>query len=129
LQDAINKAIERPKQGCRILMEPGGGYAFVATGQATYKSESVTVTAGRIAQRNAYIEAFMQAKAEMAQTVGEIVVRGTTDFSKRIETLDTDTKELRNIETDLSEEQLQTVRKVLKGYVTYSVETGRITCT
>ncbi|MDR2180480.1 MAG: hypothetical protein LBP21_09240 [Synergistaceae bacterium] len=125
LQDAINKTIKKPRQGCSILAEPGGGYAFVATGQASYKTESVTVTAGRIAQRNAYIEAFMNAKAQMAQTVGEIVVRGATDFSKKIDKLDSDTKELRNIETDLSEEQLQTVRKVLKGYVTYAVKNER----
>jgi hypothetical protein len=63
----------------------------------------------------------MDAKAQMARTTGEIVVRGATDFDKKIEKLDTQSKGLRNIETDLSEEQLQTVRKVLKGYVTYSV--------
>lgn len=125
LQDAINKVIEKPRQGCSIVAEPGGGYAFVATGQASYNAESATVTAGRIAQRNAYVEAFMNAKAQMAQTVGEIVVRGATDFGKKIESLDTDTKELRNVETDLSDEQLQSVRKVLKGYVTYAVKNDK----
>ena len=122
LQDAINKVIERPRQGCRIITEPGGGYAFVATGRSTYKADHQNVTASRIEQRNAYVEAFMNAKAEMAQTLGEIVVRGATNFDRRIETLDSETKSLRNIESELSEEQLQSVRKVLKGYVTYAVQ-------
>jgi hypothetical protein len=122
LQDAINKVIEKPRPGCRIIAEPSGGYAFAATGQASYKADHQNVTASRIEQRNAYVEAFMNAKAEMAQTLGEIVVRGATDFDKKIETLDTETKALRNLENDLTESQLQTVRKVLKGYVTYAVQ-------
>jgi hypothetical protein len=122
LQDAINKVLEKPKRGCRILMEPNGEYAFVATGQGTYKADHQNVNASRIEQRNAYVVAFMEAKAEMAQTVGEIVFRGATNFEKKIETLDNETKSLTNLESELSEEQIQTVRKVLKGYVTYSVQ-------
>ena len=122
LQDAINKTIEKPKQGCRILSEPGGGYAFVATGVAGYDINHQNITASRIEQRNAYIQAFMNAKSQMAQTIGEVVVRGATNFDKKIETLDEKDKQLRNIESELSEEQLQSVRKVLKGFVTYSVQ-------
>ena len=96
LQDSINKIIERSGSGCRIIAEPGGGYAFVATGQATYKADRQNVTASRIDQRNAYVIAFMNAKAEMAKTVGEIVVRGATDFDRKIETLDTEVKECEN---------------------------------
>jgi hypothetical protein len=121
LQDAFNKLIASPKAGCRIVAEPGGGYAFLATGQATYKADYQNITASRIDQRNAYVQAFMEAKAEMAKTVGEIVVRGATDFERKIERLDTETRGLTNIEEELSEEQMQTVRKVLKGYVTYAV--------
>jgi hypothetical protein len=122
LQDAINKTIEKPRPGCRIIGEPGGGYAFVATGQGTYKADHENVTASRIEQRNAYVVAFMDAKAAMAQTLGEIVLRGATDFDRKIETIDSATTQLRNLETDLSESQMQTVRKVLKGYVTYAVQ-------
>ncbi|MDR2528925.1 MAG: hypothetical protein LBD04_07905 [Synergistaceae bacterium] len=120
LQDAINKVIEKPKTGCRIIAEPSGGYAFVATGQASYKADHQNVTASRVAQRNAYVEAYMTAKSEMAKTAGEIVARGADGFDKKIETLDTEARALRNVESELTESQLQTVRKVLKGYVTYA---------
>jgi hypothetical protein len=118
LQDAINKAVEKPKQGCVILQ---GGTVFVATGAGTYNPDYSNAVASRIEQRNAYVAAFMNAKSEMAKTVGEIVVRGATDFNRKIERLDSETKALTNIETELTESQIQTVRKVLKGYVTYAV--------
>jgi hypothetical protein len=126
LQDAINKAIEKPKQGCVILQ---GGTVFVATGTGTYNPNYSNVVASRIEQRNAYVVAFMNAKSEMAKTVGEIVVRGATNFDSKIERLDTETKALTNLETELTESQIQTVRKVLKGYVTYAVlddEKGKV---
>ena len=128
LQDAINRVIERQgsEAGCEMVLDPNGGYAFVATGRAVYQSDHQNVTASRIAQRNAYVLAFMNAKAEMAKTVGEIVVRGATNFNQKIETLDSEIIELRNIESELTEQQLQSVRQVLKGYVTYSVnDNGR----
>jgi hypothetical protein len=126
LQDAINKVIAKPQQGCRTLAEPGGGYAFVATGMGAYKSDYQNVNAARVEQRNAYLAAFMNAKAEMAKTVGEIVVRGATNFDEKLDSLDTETTSLTNVESQLSEEQLQSVRKVLKGYVTYAVkDTGK----
>jgi hypothetical protein len=118
LQDAINKAIEKPKQGCVILQ---GGTVFVAIGAGTYNPNYSNVVASRIEQRNSYVAAFMNAKSEMAKTVGEIVVRGVTDFDRKIERIDSEAKSLTNIETELTESQIQTVRKVLKGYVTYAV--------
>jgi hypothetical protein len=121
LQDAINKVIEKPRSGCQIIAEPGGGYAFVATGQSVYNPHLQNVNASRIDQRNAYVKAFMNAKAEMAKTVGEIVVRGANNFDERIDSLDTQTASVTNIESELTESQMQSVRKVLKGYVTYSV--------
>ena len=124
LQDAINSIIDREDlgAGCEIISDPNGGYAFVATGTAAYQSDHQNVNASRIAQRNAYVVAFMNAKAEMAKTVGEIVVRGGTNFDQKIETLDSTQRALVNIESELSEQQLQSVRQVLKGYVTYDVD-------
>ena len=123
LQDAINKIAARTRQGCEIVyLSPDGGATFVATGQGSYKTDYENVIATRMEQRQAYVEAFMNAKAEMAQTTGELVIRGMTDFDKKREKLVTPKKKLNNIETELSESQKASVRKVLKGYVTYAVK-------
>jgi hypothetical protein len=122
LQDAINKIVEKPKQGCHLArLRPEDGLVFVATGQGTYNSAHANVVASRIEQRDAYLEAFVNAKAELARTTGELAFRGATDFDKKTDRLDTSDKALTNIERDLSESQRQSVSKVLKGYVTYAV--------
>lgn len=120
LQDAINQIIANSKTGCQ-LVRPNGqdGFTFVATGMGTYKTDYQNVFASRIEQRNAYVTAFMGAKAEMAKTVGELVVRGATNFDRQLEILTTEKKAITNIERELNETQCQWVRKVLRGYVTY----------
>jgi hypothetical protein len=122
LQDAINKIVEKPKQGCHLAqVRPEDGIVFVATGQGSYNPAHANVVASRIEQRNAYLEAFVNAKAELARTTGDLAYRGAIDFDKKTERLDTSDKGLTNIEKDLSESQKQSVSKVLKGYVTYAV--------
>ena len=123
LQDAANSIVEKMKRGCQIVrLSPEDGLTFIATGIGTFNPNHKNVVMSRIEQRNAYVTAFMDAKAQMAQTVGEIVVRGATNFDKKLETLHTPQKSLKNIESELSESQMQSVRKVLKGYVTYAVK-------
>ena len=121
LQDSLNDIVEKHKRGCTTAEPSPNGVTFIATGQGTYNPSYKNVLASRIEQRNAYVMAFMDAKSEMAQFVGNLVVRGITNFETRNERISDETKNLRNLERDLSEAQLQTVRKVLKGYVTYSV--------
>lgn len=121
LQDAINAVVAERKQGCTMIAVPSGGYGFVATGIGTYRKNMDNVTAERIAQRNAYVEAYMQAKSQMASLLGEMAVRGVTTFDKKTETLDTDSKALRNQTRELDEHQKAVVYAVLKGYVTYEV--------
>lgn len=124
LQDAANAIVDKMKRGCQIVrLSPEDGLTFIATGTGTYNVNAYeNPVLSRYEQRDAYVAAFMDAKAQMAQTVGEIVYRGATDFDKKIETLNTPKKALKNIETELSESQMQSVRKVLKGYVTYAVK-------
>ena len=122
LQDAINSVIAKSKVGCQLVHQAGtDGITFVATGMGTYNANYENVLASRIEQRNAYVTAFMDAKAQMAKTVGELVIRGATTFDRDAEVLSTEKKTITNIERDLSEAQCQVVRKVLKGYVTYSI--------
>ena len=123
LQDAINKIIAKPKQGCEIVYaSQSSGATLVATGIGTYKTDYENVIATRIEQRQAYVQAFMQAKAQMAQTTGELVIRGKTNFDTRDEILTSEKKTLINLDQELSESQQASVRKVLKGYVTYAVQ-------
>ena len=121
VQDAINAVVAERKQGCTMISVPAGGYGFVATGIGTYRKNMDNVTAARIAQRNAYVEAYMQAKSQMASLLGEMVVKGVTTFDKKTETLDTGNKALRNQTKELDEHQKAVVYGVLKGYVTYEV--------
>ena len=54
LQDAINKIVENPKQGCHLArLRPEDGIVFVATGQGTYNPAHTNVVASRIEQRDA----------------------------------------------------------------------------
>lgn len=121
VQDAINAIVAERKQGCTMIAVPSGGYGFVATGIGTYRKNMENITAERIAQRNAYVEAYMQAKSQMASLLGEMVVKGVTTFDKKTETLDTGSKALRSQTRDLDEHQKAVVYGVLKGYVTYEV--------
>ncbi len=120
-QDAINAIVAERKQGCQMIATADGGYGFVATGIGTYRKDMENVTAYRIVQRNAYVEAFMQAKSHMAGLVGEMAVDGVTTFDKKTETIDTEAKALRNQNKELTDSQKAVVAAVLKGYVTYEV--------
>lgn len=67
VQDAINAIVERHEEGSSMIATPEGGYGFVATGLGTYRKDMKNLTALRIAQRNAYVHALMQAKTKMAE--------------------------------------------------------------
>jgi hypothetical protein len=121
LQDAINKKVNSPHQGCETVREPGGGYAFVATGQGTYNPDYENAVMSRIDQRNAYVAAFMNAKSELAKSMDGITVRAFQNLDGRTDTIDTGDESLKNIETNLSENNAESARKVLRGFVTYAV--------
>ena len=121
LQDSINSIVNRHKQGCTTADPSNDGVTFVATGTGSYNPNYRNVIASRTEQRNAYVIAFMNAKSAMAQFVGQIVFRGADNFETRHERITNPEKTMHNLDTDLSDEQIQSVRKVLKGYVTYSV--------
>lgn len=123
VQDAINAIVERHEEGSSMVATPEGGYGFVATGLGTYRKDMKNLTALRIAQRNAYVHALMQAKAKMAEQVEGFAVQGYTNFDEKITTLDNGDEDngLRNREASSTESIKTTVAGVLKGYVTYNV--------
>lgn len=104
LQDAINSIVNKHKRGCTTADPSPNGVTFVATGMGTYNPNYKNVMASRIEQRNAYVAAFMDAKAEMAQFVGKIVFSGATNFETRNERITDENRTMRNLQRDLTEE-------------------------
>ena len=122
LQDAINAIVAKPKTGCQFARVEGQpGTTLVATGMGTYSLNYDNVMASRIEQRNAYLQAFMRAKSEMARTLSGISFEGATYFEQGSQSETNSSRSLNNINTSISERQKQWAQAVLKGYVTYSV--------
>ena len=121
VQDAINAIVSRRAVGCEMVAIPEGGYGFVATGMGTYRKDMKNLTALRIAQRNAYVQGFMQAKSSMAELVSGLVMNGNTNFDSRTTAEDTDTTSTRTQETSTAETVRASTAAVLKGFVTYNV--------
>ena len=121
VQDAINAIVQRHEEGCDMIAAPEGGYGFVATGLGTYRKDLQNITAKRIAQRNAYIQAFMQAKIQMSGLVSGMAVEGFTNFDQQVTAEDSDTEARRSSTSQTSESVRTSTAAVLKGYVTYNV--------
>ena len=121
VQDAINAIVQRHEEGCDMIATPEGGYGFVATGLGTYRKDMQNITALRIAQRNAYVQAFMQAKSQMAGLVSGIAVEGITNFDSQVSAEDTDKEATRSSDSSSAESVRIAVAGVLKGFVTYNV--------
>lgn len=122
LQDAINAIVAKPKTGCQFARVAGQpGTTLVATGMGTYSLNYDNVMASRIEQRNAYLQAFMRAKSEMARTLSGISFEGATYFEQGSQSETNSSRTLNNINTSMSERQKQWAQAVLKGYVTYAV--------
>lgn len=125
VQDAINSIvsshIKGGGKGCDMVATPEGGYGFVATGMGTYRKDMKNLTALRIAQRNAYVQGFMQAKNEMAGLVSGIAISGKTNFDSQTAAEDSDTANTRAQETSSAETIRESTAAVLKGFVTYNV--------
>jgi len=134
-QDAVNAAVaenvkqlghdakavqETPELGARWVTFPSGA-GIVATGLSTY-SEMANPVAGRIAQRNAYVIAYTNAKAAMSRQLGSISNEGRTV----LETIARQNHGADRVEQGSAEEVKELVEQsaaaLLKGYVTYSIQ-------
>ena len=115
LQQALNGLGRR--RGCQVVQSKDGS-VFVARGVASYDSNVGRSVTARISQRNAYVKAFMDAKSELAQTVGKITSSGRDALNQST----TSVNDLSNISNTRRESITQSARKVLRGFVTYSVE-------
>ena len=134
-QDAMNAAVrqnrkdlgadpkaatESPEIGAKWL-KFGSGVGVLATGMATY-SHVPNPTTTRIAQRNAYVVAYIQAKAAMARSVSNISVDGRNVLRTAAREINTDDANVTE-EASITVEQLnQSAAALLKGHVTYSTK-------
>ena len=115
VQQALNGLGRR--RGCQVVPSKDGS-VFVARGVASYSENVNTSVTARISQRNAYIKAFMDAKSEMAQTLGEISSSGRD----ALDVSSSSVNDLSNQSINRREALNQSARKVLRGFVTYSVD-------
>ena len=118
-QDVFNTVVDTKKVGC-VRTEFGSGFGWVATGMGTYERMK-DVVASRISKRNAYVAAYMMAKKELAETLGELSTQGKTQLREQMLTVSKADDSLKAIESDSAETLEQVVQKFLKGFVLYSV--------
>jgi hypothetical protein len=117
--DAFNSVVDTKKVGC-VRAEFGSGFGWVATGMGTYERME-DVVASRISKRNAYIVAYMMAKKELAQALSELSTEGKSRVREQMLLVSKADDSLKSIESESAETLEQTVRKLLKGFVLYSV--------
>ena len=133
-QDAMNVAVkenvkkiaadpeaasETPELGVRWL-KFGSGVGALATGMGTY-TEFPNPRATRLAQRNAYIVAYTNAKAAMARSTSSISTVGR-DILETVAAQSDTAEKLETLTADKREEVIrQAADSLLKGYVTYEI--------
>jgi hypothetical protein len=131
-QDAINAAVAEnkkglksstPERGVRVVKYPSG-LGYVATATAAY-SPMENPVATRIAQRKAYVIAFMRAKKSLAEYLG-----GTSNESLDVfREVVANANSAKEQETGTSTMSLETIKqeaqKMLRGFVVYEVKDDR----
>jgi hypothetical protein len=125
-QDAINAAIKANQSasgddgsGCRMVTFPSG-IGFVSTGRATYRVMD-NATATRIAKRKAYVVAYVQAKKQLAETLGGLSSQSKETVRQALVNVNLPKEEMTNISTDNEEALRQTVDMMLRGFEIYDV--------
>ena len=119
-QDAINHIVNKHSSGAE-MMRFGSGIGWVSTGVGSYDvMENPTAT--RIAKRNAYVRAFLEAKSHLAQALNGLSVAGKTQILEQLETISDAQADLANLASIQEERLNQSVQMLLRGFVVYSVE-------
>ena len=122
LQDAANTFVKnRGQMGASRIEDINGNGGYIATGTGIYDREMSNVTAARISQRLAYLQALMDAKVQLSQLLNAITTEAEEVYSH-------DNNNQAGSETNTSDlsSTLESAGKtrtaaVLKGYVTYDV--------
>ena len=121
MQDAINTFVAQHAVGCMMVSAPGGGYGFVATGMGVYDKDLSNLTAQRVSQRLAYLQALINAKVEMSKEVSATDVEGSDILSRLSVGTATGSEDSSSSGTVFHSSGKSATSAVLQGYVTYSV--------
>lgn len=128
-QDAANAATElmvtelagSTAQSSACFMSFPSGCGVIATGKATYKIVP-NAELSRIAQRRAFVQAFMWAKKEMAQFLDGLNNEARDEINKTVSRLmEAQAESATNRDTVEISVLKQDVSKLLKGFVVYEV--------
>jgi len=119
-QDAINFVVNKHSAGAEMI-KFGSGLGWVATGIGGYDvMENPTAT--RIAKRNAYVKAFLDAKKKLAEALNGLSNEGRTQVVEQMEQVTDNKADLANFAATQDEKLEQAVQMLLKGFVIYAVE-------
>ncbi len=119
-QDAINFVVNKHSAGAEMI-KAGSGIGWVATGVGGYDvMENPTAT--RIAKRNAYVKAFLDAKKKLAEALNGLSSEGRTQVVEQMEQVTDNKADLANFAATQNEKLEQAVQMLLKGFVIYAVE-------
>lgn len=119
-QDAINHAVNKHSPGA-VMVKFGSGIGWVAVGAGGYEiMENPTAT--RIAKRDAYVKAFLEAKKKLAEALSGLSVEGRTQVVEQLEQVTDAKADLANFAASQTEKLEQAIQMLLKGFVVYAVE-------
>lgn len=120
VQDAINFVVNKHSAGAEMV-KFGSGMGWVATGIGGYEvMENPTAT--RIAKRNAYVKAFLEAKKKLAEALNGLSAEGRTQVVEQMEQVTDAKADLASFAATHDEKLEQAVQMLLKGFVIYAVE-------
>lgn len=115
----IRKIVSRHTTGVKVLKTPSG-IAFVATGAGAYEKRG-DINSSRIALRQAYTAALMDARHHLAATLNGLSLEAKTELSEiNLRTIGSQSTE-RSSKSTLKQSIRETIDAMLGGYVTHSV--------
>jgi hypothetical protein len=129
MQDGINAGIKdtenKARPGVAIewtrTIETPSGTGYVATGMSIYRVME-NPTASRIAKRNAYVVAFVQAKKNLAEFLDGLTDEGKDKIRQSLVNITLPKEEMTNLSNRTQESLKQAVKSLIRGFVIYEVE-------
>lgn len=122
LQDAANDFLKRRgEMGASRIEDTNGNGGYIATGTGIYDREMSNITAVRISQRLAYLQALMDAKTQLAKELNYITAEGTDVYGHNNDNQTTSESNANDMSNAFDSAGKSGVAAVLKGYVTYDV--------
>lgn len=123
-QDAVNASVEecgKSDISCCVKMTFPSGEGYMAMGIASYQLVP-NVDKHRVLKRQAYVKAYIEAKASLASTLGTPEVSGQINVDQYSEDLLDDDKTRQNRTEGYTEKINTIIRHLIQGHVIYKVE-------